>query len=306
MKFHHLFILTSIALSLPFSCGSGENQDPQEATVPNKEFEAYWNQGLAELNSYQLSQARYGEYREAEAVLIYVTEPFSKSKQVKLDNPSGVGSDLVQVLKLNATRKFLTGIYPYSMMSSSFLPTDAGSTGSLIKANCSSQEWCGHTFSQWNKRSNGYELHEYSYFESEGDSHIELNDAILEDELWTLLRINPDLISDGEVSMIPGQFYSRLRHIKPSAFRADVRKMKLTDGTSTLSVTYLNLDRSLTITYSSAFPYTIESWEETYTSGWGESAEKMTSRAVLKQRMMLDYWNHNQTGDEALRDQLGL
>ena len=50
-------------------------------------------------------------------VLIFVTEDFSASKQVKLDRPEKVPSDAVKVLKLNATRKFNTGIYPYSILS---------------------------------------------------------------------------------------------------------------------------------------------------------------------------------------------
>ena len=47
-------------------------------------FGSYWYQGKAEINTYALAQFRYGEKREAEAVLIFVTEDFSREKQVKL------------------------------------------------------------------------------------------------------------------------------------------------------------------------------------------------------------------------------
>ena len=75
-------------------------------------FKKYWYAGKAEITSYKLEQARYGELRNGKAVLIYVTEPFSADKQVKADQnaPSNIS-----VLKLNSTKKFLTGIYPYSI-----------------------------------------------------------------------------------------------------------------------------------------------------------------------------------------------
>jgi hypothetical protein len=41
------------------------------------DFEKYWFNGEAELSSFQLTQARYGELREGKAVMIFVTEPFS-------------------------------------------------------------------------------------------------------------------------------------------------------------------------------------------------------------------------------------
>ncbi|MEM6807488.1 MAG: septum formation inhibitor Maf, partial [Bacteroidota bacterium] len=50
------------------------------------DFQAYWYKGEAEISSYKLEQARYGEIHEGHSVLVYVTEDFSKSKQVKLDN----------------------------------------------------------------------------------------------------------------------------------------------------------------------------------------------------------------------------
>lgn len=81
-------------------------------------FNAYWYAGKAEISSYNVTQERYGEIRQAEQVNIFVTEDFSASKQVKLDNPAG--GDPVPVLKLNSIRRFHTGIYDYSIMQSSF------------------------------------------------------------------------------------------------------------------------------------------------------------------------------------------
>ena len=104
----------SIALIILFGCGTSVSQ---EAVQRDPEaFNKYWYAGEAEITSYELEQARYGEIHKGTSVLVFVTEPFSRSKQVKLDNWRDQSPDNVSVMKLNMTKKFLTGIYPYSMM----------------------------------------------------------------------------------------------------------------------------------------------------------------------------------------------
>ena len=75
-----------------------ENTSP--AKTLSEEFKKYWYAGEAEISSYQLEQARYGEIRKGTAVLIYVTEDFLPKKQVKADYQN---TNNVPVLKLNAT-----------------------------------------------------------------------------------------------------------------------------------------------------------------------------------------------------------
>ena len=103
----------------------------ENADAEHTQFNEYWYAGLAEVSGYDLLQSRYGEIHEGKAAMIFVTEPFSKKKQVKLDNPGQAGKDNTSVLKLNSTRKFLTGIYPYSMMTSVF----TGSKPATVAAN---------------------------------------------------------------------------------------------------------------------------------------------------------------------------
>lgn len=133
------------------------------------EFADYWFNGVAEISSYELQQVRYGEIRQGSAVFVFVTEPFSAAKQVKLDYPENMGEDNIAVLKLNAIRKFNTGIYDYSMMTSVFTPIAIEQYPHTLKTTTSVQEWCGHTFTQFNLKGNKYEVKEFSYFESEGD-----------------------------------------------------------------------------------------------------------------------------------------
>ena len=165
------------------SCGTANSQADNDKTS-SAPFTDYWYAGKAEITRYALEQARYGELRQGDAVLIFVTEDFLSDKQVKYE--FGDKDKAVPVLKLNATRKFYTGIYPYSIMTSVFTPVD-GSHASL-KVTSSSQEWCGHTFMQFNNRDGGFDSQLRSYFQAEGDQEVRLEQALLEDEVWTRLR----------------------------------------------------------------------------------------------------------------------
>ena len=269
-------------------------------------FGDYWYRGAAEITSYDLEQARYGEIHRGHAVLIFVTEDFSDRKHVKLDNPRAAGDDAVPILKLNATKSFHTGVYPYSMMMSVFSPLEA--TVAPMKITTSSQEWCGHTFTQLNKTDAGYRLEERSYFESEGDHEARLDGALPEDGLWNAIRVDPAALPTGRLQLIPATFYQRLSHRpwQPARAEASLTADPDDDAISIYRLDYGDADRTLTIRFRSDFPHEIESWEETYVSGWGPSANRLTTRAVRKKRIMLDYWNRHDVADAALRAQLDL
>ena len=85
-------------------------------------------------------------------------------------------------------RKILTGVYPYSIMSSIFYPVSGGPHA--LKITSSVQEWCGHVFAQLNNRET-FEIQSISYFEAEADQAFSIEKNVLEDELWTLIRTQP-------------------------------------------------------------------------------------------------------------------
>ncbi|MFT7113757.1 MAG: hypothetical protein ACI8P7_000526 [Candidatus Azotimanducaceae bacterium] len=271
-------------------------------------FKSYWYSGTAEISSYDLVQARYGELRKGEAVMIFVTEDFSKSKQVKLDNSKKNPSDVKSVLKLNMTRKFNTGIYPYSMMTAIFSPVDLNTLQNPIKITCSSQEWCGHTFSQLNAREGKYELDQKSYFETEGDLKEKVKFTTTEDGIWNTIRMNPELLPQGEFEMIPSMVITRLLHIdvEPMSVRGSLFKSRTTAGQMVYELQFLEFDRKRTIYFQSQFPYIIEGWEDTYKSGFGPNARQLTSSAKRKKTLKVDYWNKNKEQDTLLRKQLEL
>ena len=84
------WILLMAAVTIPLAASP---------SPPAADFGAYWYQGKAEITSYTLEQARYGEIHSGHAVLVYVTEDFSRGKQVKLDRPQAAGAEAVKILK---------------------------------------------------------------------------------------------------------------------------------------------------------------------------------------------------------------
>lgn len=273
---------------------------PEKSTKPlSEEFKKYWYAGNAEITSYQLEQARYGEIRKGTAVLIYVTEDFLPKEQVKADAQH---SKNIPVLKLNATKKFNTGIYPYSIMQSTFYPVS--NDQHAIKVSSSMQEWCGHIYAQLNNRKQ-FDIMSHSYFQNEADQEFSINKALLENELWAKIRINPDDLPKGELEIIPSFEYSRLRHQEIKAYKAKATLTKQ-DQYTTYTIEYPNLKRQLSITFNSSFPYDIESWEETFKSGFGPNAKELTTKATKINRIKSAYWGKNSNKDEVLREKLGL
>ena len=221
-----------IALSFIFyTCHPGGAPGGQPVLAKHSEgnqFAEYWYQGEGELNSYEVEQARYGELRRGESVMVFVTEDFSESKQVKLDNPKDAGNDKIPVMKLNHLRRFTTGVYDYSMMQSAFTPVDLKKHSKTLKLTSSSQDWCGHSFLQLNLEGEKYKISQFSYFESEGDKNYNIEADLLEDELFTLIRIAPEHIKEGNYDIVPATFYSRLLHdpLKPKQARITLNKQK--------------------------------------------------------------------------------
>jgi len=279
-----------------------ENKEPnkienQSFTKENlsQEFKDYWYASEAEITSYKLEQARYGEIREGKAVLIYVTEDFLPNKQVKADNYS---ANNIPVLKLNSTKKFNTGIYPYSIMQSTFYPVS--NNKHAIKVSSSMQEWCGHVYTQLNNK-NDFEIMSHSYFEGEADQNLKLEKAVLENELWTQLRINPKSLPTGDINLIPSFEYLRLRHKPIKAYSA-----KATLTNTSYSISYPNLNRTLTINFNPEFPYDILNWEENFKSGFGKNAKTLTTKATKLKTLKSAYWSKNKNKDEVLREVLNL
>ncbi len=311
LKFNLKTIVVLFTLLLLISCkettaSKEENtivkNENKTTILPKKElssaFKKYWYAGKAEITSYTLAQARYGELRAGNAVLIYVTEPFSAEKQVKADAQN---ADNISVLKLNSTKNYLTGIYPYAIMTSSFYPVYGNSHA--LKVAFSAQEWCGQVYAQLNNKEN-FEITSHSYFESEGDQQLSLEKTLLEDEIWNKIRINPIDLPVGEVNIIPSFEYIRLLHKELKAYKAIAQTEILENGIQSYSISYPELARKLTINFTPEFPYSIESWTETTQTGYGTDVKEITTTAQKNKRIITPYWQQNKNSDLFLRDSL--
>jgi hypothetical protein len=296
-------ITTKYALLLSFILilSAGSCQEKSARTYDRAEFKKYWYGGRAEINSYSLDQSRYGEQRKGSAVLIFVTEDFSKAKQVKLDNSSNSESDKVNVLKLNFIKKFTTGIYPYSMMLSVFTPVNRKAFPNTLKATMSSQEWCGHVFTQMNLRANAFDVKSFSYFEQEGDFTASLKKTVIEDELWNIIRLDYNALPTGDIDIIPGLFFSRLNHVELKNQPA-VAMLSEQLNVVTYTLTLKNQERKLTIHFEKNFPYKILAWEEVFK----ERDTVQRTHAKLDKTLLTDYWTKNKNEFHYLRDSLNL
>lgn len=305
--FHLLMLLIALLWLFPACTPAGNGQQLPQSPPPVENFGDYWYQGSGELTRYELRQVRYGEVHSGDAVLVFVTEDFLKDRQVKYER--GSREQAVSVLKLNATRKFYTGIYPYSIMTSVFTPVSA--MDHSLKMSFSAQEWCGQAFMQLNYRGGNYQGVLHSYFQDEADQAFTLPDTRLEDELWTRIRLNPKALPTGEISLFPGAHYIRMRHqpLEPQQAFASLSSAAdpaLSDKPlQVYRIEYRSIERVLEIKFEAEFPFAIVAWEETYPSGYGDS-RMLTTSAVRTHTLNAPYWSLNSVADSLYRKQLGL
>ncbi|SDG54053.1 septum formation inhibitor Maf [Psychroflexus sediminis] len=268
-----------------------ETQDKRDLT---SEFKSYWFDGKAELTSYDLQFYRYGEKREGKAMMIFVTEDFLQDTQVKANSQS---ENTITVMKLNSLKKFNTGIYPYSIMQSTFVPVVYEAP--LLKLSSSIQEWCGQSYAQLNHRRQ-FEIEKHSYFEGEADSTLVLEPTLSENEIWIQLRINPKKLELGAQQVLPDFSFLQLNH---KAFKPYEAELKQTEGNYLHTrITYSDLGRIVNIYQEKTFPYSIEKWEEIKYN----SKDTLVSSATKIKTLITKYWQQNSSKYLHLRDSLGL
>ncbi|MBN09855.1 MAG: septum formation inhibitor Maf [Flavobacteriaceae bacterium] len=286
------FILLTILFL--FSCeDSLNNQDALSQNFKEfsltDDFKKYWFTGTAEISSYELFQFRYNEIRKGVALLIYVTEDFLIDDQVKANNKSELS---YLVLKSNRLKNFLTGIYPYSIMNSSF--NRLGVYPNLVKASTSIQEWCGQSYLQLNRKEKLF-IQRHSYFENEADQEFVLKSYMTEDEIWNQIRINPKDLPLEYFKMLPSLESLQMKHQNITVQNV-LGKLTLKNNISTYSINYIDLNTILEIDFQTDFPHIIEGWRKINKKDSIKSIE--ASRKITKR---LPYWELNKLGDEKYR-----
>lgn len=305
MKFD---LLISICLiSFLTSCNGQVNtnaNEPFQVSHPEK-FSKYWYGGEGEISTYNIEQIRYGESRSGQVVMVYVSENFLPEKQVKREFGDKKG---ITILKLNKINRFVTGIYDYSIMTSVFTPVKFREYPATLKVTCSSQDWCGQSFSQYNLRNRMLEFQQNSYFQSEGDIRKEINATYTEDDVWTRIRIEPQMLPLGEIEMVPSFEYLRLKHKEFKAYEAIANLVLQVNANQEefylYTLEYPELDRKLTIKCQASFPFKILSWEEKWNTDNPNQEE--TTTAEIEKTIQVPYWELNGSDNVNFRDSLNI
>lgn len=290
-------------------------------------FEKHWNDRKAELSAYALVQPRYGEPREGHAVMVWVLEPFSRSKAVKLDAPGKTPKDVVRVMKLNHLRTFETGVYEYDLMTSVFSPVVFGEAEHLARAPrkvaFSSQEWCGTVFHQLvRQREDDWQSTWFSYFEAEGDGQARVAAdprLVFDDETWWRVREHTAPFAPGTYPFHPSLMTLRISHAEAESGTLTVARSdkpeKITVPAGRFEVVRWDLTmkwgaggqqrQRRTIWVERAWPRRIIAWEGEV-AGFNGKNEPSRERAELTGSIRNTYWQHNHVKDEGLRRELGL
>ena len=278
-------------------------------------FDAWWHDGRAELDGYRLTVMRYGHPRQGRAAAIYVTEPFSRSQQVKLDDPSRSPDDAIDVLKLNLVRDFQTGIYDYHTILSLFARS---ADFAPVKITFSSSEWCGQVYEQLNFRETGVSQRVFSYFEGEsGERRLDLPaGGIAEDNLFILLRgLRGPFLEPGRRRTVPfltSPFHRRLAHRRadwaPATIERLARSQRLTVPAGTFDTDVYVVrpadGREGRFHVERAHPHRIVRWA--WAPAPGARPLGGTDVGELTGTTRLQYWRTNDPGDEKYLRELGL
>ncbi|MDQ3291964.1 MAG: hypothetical protein M3Q05_11815, partial [Bacteroidota bacterium] len=184
-----VLLLTSILIfglvacsNQPGIAGAGDYAQYFDANWAQQKF---WDDGLAEVATYQAQRVVYNKVREFEYTLITVKEDFNKAYNVKTDDYNR--KDLFPVMKVNEFARIPTENYPYHYLTSLFFTRD--NPVIVHKLTSSSQEWCGNTFKAINRNGNAFTFSFNSYWDNQGTGEQPLKVlGLFEDQLPYTLR----------------------------------------------------------------------------------------------------------------------
>jgi len=290
---------------------------PVGVALADTPFGSYWHDGRAELDAYRYTVVRYGQLCRGQCIAVYVTEPFSRSKRVKVDDPSRNPRDVVDVLKLNLVRDFQTGIYDYNTMTSLFVTSDGLVP---VKSSFLCTEWCGNVYEELHVDPGSVTQSLSSYFEDESrtESLRRPSGGILEEELFVRLRgLDGDYLNPGErrtVSFLPSAFRRRLTH-RPLAWtlaRIDRSPRAVTvavpAGRFAASLYTVSIQDGPTGRFwiEGAHPHRIVRWEWSAPVGGDRWARDSNDSGELSGSERTQYWKLHAEGDESRLRKLGL
>ena len=139
----------------------------------------------------------------------------------------------------------------------------------------------------------------------EADRNESLEDVQLEDNIWTLIRMDPASLATGDIELIPGSQFSRLKRIGQTKQNATA-SLDVNADLSVYHIQYRDIPRTLTIRFKTHFPFEIMGWEETSSNDKDARQSLLKTRATRTHTMLIDYWNKKSLNDTSYRKKLGL
>jgi hypothetical protein len=290
-----------------------------EAAGPDSRvFEPHWQDGKAELDGYRYRVIRYGAERMGQAVMVFVTEPFSASGHVKVDNPKKNPADTFEALKLNFVRDWQTGIYDYNTMVSVYTRSR---DFSLEKISFSAMEWCGSVYEEMVFEAHRITDRLSSYFEGESGyrTYQRKDGGVEEDQLFILLRglRGSDFLSPGESRTVPflaSCFYRRLVHREAGWSTATIRRLPARE-TVQVPAGRFDCDVYVVRPYGGrvgrfdverAYPHRIIRWAWTPpAAAQGGMGRDACDSGELTGSTRLPYWQLHENGDQSYLRDLG-
>ena len=306
----------TIAVGVLVCAMAGGTSSSASASDPT--FDSYWHDGKAELDGYRLSVQRYGHPRTGRGVLVYVTEPFSESKHVKVDDAFKHPSDTLDAFKLNIVRSFQTGIYDYHTMVSLFTRSR---NFAPVKITFTSAEWCGQVYEHLDFSGTQVSARFDSYFEGESSaSTLDLRpDGVAEDDLFILLRgLRGAYLKPGASRSIPflaSSYYRRLAHKGLAWSSASIARSARGETVHVPAGTFVTDSyviqtadgREGRFEVERDYPHRIVRWAWKAKAPIGQATRLGgTDSGELTGTARLEYWKLHNPGDEQYLKPLGL
>ena len=273
-------------------------------------FYQTWSDGKGEINVYRLVEERYHEPRQGHAVLVYVSEELNSDTYIKVESDRTPPEKRMFVLKLNSTRKFPTGVYDYSTMTSVFSVPESHlgfPPFSPARITHSTQEWCGQVYERMELRRDGWHRNLYSYFEAEGERSETLPSAgiELEDNLWIKIReLDQPWLQPGEtaqVMLLESAWERRKTHQPPTPRSVSIQKRDaepISTGIGRLEAFVWHWtagEREVTVLVEKGGQHRILGWTDSH----GGKAEIVSSERMA-------YWQLNDDHQVDVRQRLKL
>jgi hypothetical protein len=282
--------------------GQGGFDTSAKTASASAAFWRHWGDGNAELSGYRLTTRRYGELRSGTAVLVFVTEPLDAKTLIKNDGVSGARK--LSAIKLNHMQTFNTGIYPYSLMTSVFVPVDAyrgRHRFSPVKIAFSGQEWCGHVYQKLRIEADSFRDEIRSYFASEGErsTQVAAKQALYEDALLIQLRELDGAFNGGKAWS--GQIVRSLWSARKA--HSAVRPVQATISRSSVTKNGIAATRFVLKYSGKTRSYFIEAGGSKRVLGWQSSDGE---EATLLKTARLPYWQLSRNQDQSVRQKIGL